>query len=76
NVTEVYLSNTLRKICVNAFSTCRSLTSITIPATVTDIYAYAFNKCSGLQSVIFEGEAGNLQINSHAFENTSINLPQ
>lgn len=76
NVTSVYLSNTLRKICVNAFSTCRSLTTITIPATVTDIYAYAFNKCSSLQNVIFEGEASNVLINGHAFENTTIKLPQ
>ncbi|MBR6270860.1 MAG: leucine-rich repeat domain-containing protein [Lachnospiraceae bacterium] len=76
NVTEVYLSNTLRKICVNAFSTCRSLTTITIPATVTDIYAYAFNKCSGLQNVVFEGEVSGIQINGHAFENTTVELPQ
>ncbi|MBR0161138.1 MAG: leucine-rich repeat protein [Oscillospiraceae bacterium] len=34
-----------------AFSGCSSLTSITIPDTVTSIGAYAFGSCSGLKSI-------------------------
>ena len=38
----------------DAFSWCRSLTSISIPAGVTSISSGAFNDCSGLSSIIVE----------------------
>ena len=38
-----------------AFSYCTSLTSITIPDSVTSIGSYAFYCCTGLTSVTFEG---------------------
>ena len=38
-----------------AFGSCASLTSITIPASVTSIDSYAFADCASLESVTFEG---------------------
>ncbi|MBR1746838.1 MAG: leucine-rich repeat protein, partial [Clostridia bacterium] len=34
---------------------CKSLTSITIPASVTSIWGFAFYECTGLTSIMFEG---------------------
>jgi hypothetical protein len=41
----------------SAFQNCTSLTSITIPDSVTTIGIGAFESCSGLTSVTFEGDA-------------------
>ena len=38
-----------------AFSNCTSLTSVTIPDSVTRIGVYAFNNCTSLTSINFEG---------------------
>ena len=73
NVTEVQLGNTLRFIGVNAFSTLKSLKTITIPASVTTINGYAFNKCSSLEKVNFEGEKPSV-LASNAFNNTKVKL--
>ncbi len=50
-------SITLRKvinIANQGFAGCSALTSITIPATVTKVNAWAFYNCSSLKEVIFE----------------------
>ncbi len=50
-------SITLRKvinIANQGFSGCSALTSITIPATVTKVNAWAFAGCSSLKEIIFE----------------------
>ena len=44
-----------RIICGEAFEDCKGITSIKIPASVTDVTAYAFNRCSNLVTVDFEG---------------------
>ena len=41
----------MKKIGLSAFFGCNSLTSITIPDSVTSIGAYAFSECSGLTSI-------------------------
>ena len=41
----------VKKIGYYAFYTCKSLTSVTIPSSVTSIGEYAFRDCSGLTSV-------------------------
>ena len=38
-----------------AFSGCKSLTSVTIPNSVTNINRYAFNNCTDLTSITFNG---------------------
>ena len=44
-----------------AFENCTSLTSITIPASVTSIGGYAFDSCSNLTSVKFNGTQAQWQ---------------
>jgi hypothetical protein len=54
NLANVYLPNSLLSIYPGAFA-LTSITSITIPASVTSIGIYAFSSNSSLSNVIFEG---------------------
>ena len=62
-----------------AFLLCDSLTSITIPSSVTSIGQQAFYKCSNLTTITFEGDSHLTNIESEAFLGcsslTSIILP-
>jgi predicted transglutaminase-like cysteine proteinase len=51
--------NGKKVFAVMNFMDCRSITSVTIPASVTDIYARAFQNCTSLTSVTFQGTATN-----------------
>ena len=51
--------NGKKVFAVMNFMDCRSITSVTIPASVTDIYARAFQNCASLTSVTFQGTATN-----------------
>ena len=46
----------LSSIGGSSFSGCSSLTTITIPNSVTSIEAFAFNSCTGLTSVYYAGD--------------------
>ena len=50
-----------------AFQDCSGLTSLTLPAGITEIGSYAFNGCSGLTSLTLP--AGITEIGSGAFAN-------
>ena len=60
-----------------AFSGCSSLTSLTLPSSVTSIGGHAFEKCSGLTSLTIP--SGVTTIDYYAFANcrglTSLTLP-
>lgn len=53
----------------SAFSGNQSLTSITIPASVTEIKKGAFNACSNLTEVIFEQNSSITTIDKNVFNN-------
>ena len=52
NLKEVILHEGLQKIGWRAFQFCSSLSSITLPSTITDIGNYAFSFCRNLRDVI------------------------
>jgi len=58
----------IKFIADSAFKSCEDLKSVTIPATVERIYAYAFYNCTGLSSVLFEKNCALKSIGQHAFE--------
>ena len=79
-----YIPSSLRKVTVTggnilygAFSGCSSLTSITIPDSVTSIGDYTFRNCSSLMSITIPDSVTS--IGSYAFYNcsslTSITIP-
>ena len=71
------IPNSVTAIGGNAFSGCRSLTSVTIPNSVTSIGYYAFSGCRSLTSVIIPNSVTN--IGYYAFNGcsslTSITIP-
>ena len=58
-----------RSIADSAFSDCTSITSITIPSSVTSICSYAFYYCTSLKNVIFEENSQLESICSYTFYN-------
>ena len=75
NSNHYYTSNDV--IGIYAFSGCRRLTSLTLPAGITSIGSHAFSGCSGLTSLNLP--AGITWIGYYAFKDcsglTSLNLP-
>ena len=63
-------------IAANAFWANTTLTSVTIPGSVTSIYDQAFLDCCGLTAVYFQGNAPSLGANVFAYVNaTAHSLP-
>ena len=62
---------TVKSIRNNAFVNCTSLTSVTIPNSVTSIQLYAFQACTGLKDVIVGWTTKPLSIRT-VFANTSV----
>ena len=56
----------------NAFAG-KSVTSVTIPASVTSVGDYAFHMCSGLTEVIFADGIGEITLGQAAFAATAVN---
>ena len=75
--TSIVLEDGTKKICHNAFSGRRDLTSIEIPSSVTTIEQFAFSGCNGLTSVTISD--GVTTIEQFAFSGcnglTSIEIP-
>ena len=68
SITDVYLSNEVKRIGDDAFYGCTSLTSLTTPNSVTSIGSRAFGYCSGLTSITFFNPIKNGEIDTYAFE--------
>ena len=80
-----YIPSSLKEVTITggttisygAFDNCSSLTSITIPNSVTSIGSYAFDNCSSLTSITIPNNVTS--IGSYAFYNcrslTSITIP-
>ena len=47
------------------FDDCRQMTSVVIPASVTNIAEYAFGWCDSLTDVVFEGGIDSIAMNVH-----------
>ena len=76
SVTKVELKTTTKGIADSAFSGCTSLTSITIPDSVTSIGRYAFDDCTA--QIIWDGTPTITTIEEYAFSGysgTAITIP-
>ena len=60
-----------------AFQDCTSLTSVTIPNSVTSISIYAFNRCSSLASVTIPNSVTSIdnQVFNNCYGLTSVTIP-
>ena len=77
-VTDCEEEYTVTGIFAHAFYNNKSITSVSIPATVKNIGNDAFYKCINLTSVTFEGESQLEHIGNSAFKNTvlkTIDIP-
>ena len=64
-IPSTYKGKGVTKIVSNAFSSCASLTSITIPDSVTSIKDYAFHQCYSLTNIAIPDSV--MSIGSNAF---------
>ncbi|MBR2927478.1 MAG: leucine-rich repeat domain-containing protein [Clostridia bacterium] len=78
-IPDSYENLPITNIGDSAFSGCRSLTSITIPARVQSIGSRAFESCINLSSVTFEDKSMLMFIGEEAFQDclslTNITIP-
>ncbi len=59
---ELILTGAIESISFTPLSNTRTVTKITLPATVTKIEANAFEECSALQTIVFLGTVTDIQV--------------
>ena len=64
NFETITLSSKLKTIPAETFKSCRNLTKITIPASITEVGSLAFKGCNKLKSIIFLCPAPKFSTNS------------
>jgi hypothetical protein len=70
-IPPIYNGKPVRNIGANAFESCTSITSVTIPDSVTAIGQYAFSGCASITNIIMHDSVTT--ISNYAFQNC-INL--
>ncbi|MDR2047515.1 MAG: leucine-rich repeat protein [Clostridiales bacterium] len=79
NIPSEYRGLPVTKIADSGFSSAKSMTAITIPASVTEIGSKAFYQCLKLETVTFEEGSALKKIGTYAFSEdyliTEISLP-
>ena len=60
NIINCIVPNSVTNIGDNAFSNCKSLTSITIPTSVTSISHWAFELCESLKEIVIPNSVINI----------------
>ena len=71
-IPATYKGKAVTKITKDGFRGHTSLISITIPASVTCIDAFAFANCTALEEVVFEANSALLSIAENAFQHTAL----
>jgi hypothetical protein len=71
SLTSVSLGDKVRTIDYGAFRGCTKLTSIIIPKSVININDWAFENCSGLINVHFEGDAPSGEVQYGVFSGST-----
>ena len=69
NIKKIVISSGITTIGSYAFCWCKSLTSVTFPDSLKDIYFYSFSDCSSLKELIIPDSVQN--IGDRAFEGCS-----
>lgn len=67
--TGTLILDDIEMVCNSAFKDCSSLTSLTIPNSVTIIGNYAFNGCSGLTELVIEDGTKTLSLGYNYYKN-------
>ena len=67
---SIYIFNCVKKIGVNAFVNCSTLSTIELPAELEQLSAGAFNNCSSLNKITINSKLKN--IGDYAFAGTKI----
>lgn len=70
-IPETWEGKPVTAISYHAFQDCTQLTSVTIPASVTEILASAFSNCDNLANLKFKDNSNLTYIGSSAFSNCS-----
>lgn len=71
---EIYFEDGCLKINREAFSNCKNLKKISIPASMREIDEYAFENCSSLTEIVMRGDVHFKYTASHCFSGCPLSL--